>query len=230
LHRDCQRLVNQDRNVFAACMLAFDHADAMVTGVTRNFGTSLDDVRRVIDPKPGERVFGMSVILSKGRTIFVSDTNVTEMPKAQDLVEIACQAAHAVRRFGHVPRVALLAYSTFGYPMGERSEHIREAVALLDQRNPDFEYEGEMAAHVALRPDAKKTYPFMRLSQPANVLIMPAIHSASISTKLLQELGDCTVLGPILIGLEKPVQIASLGSSATDITMMAAMAAFNPTA
>jgi malate dehydrogenase (oxaloacetate-decarboxylating)(NADP+) len=230
LHRDCQRLVNQDRNVFAACMLAFDHADAMVTGVTRNFGTSLDDVRRVIDPKPGERVFGMSVILSKGRTIFVSDTNVTEMPKAEDLVEIACQAAHAVRRFGHVPRVALLAYSTFGYPMGARSEHIREAVALLDQRNPDFEYEGEMAAHVALRPDAIKTYPFMRLSQPANVLIMPAIHSASISTKLLQELGDCTVLGPILIGLEKPVQIASLGSSATDITMMAAMAAFNPTA
>jgi malate dehydrogenase (oxaloacetate-decarboxylating)(NADP+) len=230
LHRDCQRLVNQDRNVFAACMLAFNHADAMVTGVTRNFGTALDDVRRVIDPKKGERVFGMSIILSKGRTVFVSDTNVTEMPGARDLAEIACQAAHAVRRFGHEPRIAFLAYSTFGYPAGARSEHVREAVKLLDERGTDFEYEGEMAADIALRADTKRTYPFMRLSQPANVLIMPAIHSAAISTKLVHELGDCTVLGPILIGLSKPVQIASLGSSATDITMMAAMAAFNPTA
>lgn len=230
LQRDCQRLVNNDRNIFAACMLAHDHADAMVTGVTRNFGASLEDVRRVIDPKLGQRVFGMSVVLSKGRTIFVSDTNVTEMPTAEDLADIAVQAAHAVRRFGHIPRVAFLAYSTFGYPMGPRSDHIREAVALLDRRNADFEYEGEMAANVALRSDSKKTYPFMRLSQPANVLVMPAIHSASISTKMLQELGDCTVLGPILIGLEKPVQIAGLGASATDIAVMAAMAAFNPTA
>jgi malate dehydrogenase (oxaloacetate-decarboxylating)(NADP+) len=230
LLRDCQRLVNQDRNVFGACMLAFNHADAMVTGTTRNFGTVLADVLRAVDPKPGSRVFGMSIILSKGRTVFVSDTNVTEMPCAQDLADIACQTAHAARRFGHEPRVAFLAYSTFGYPMGERSVHVRQAVKLLDERAVDFEYEGEMAANVALRPDARRAYPFMRLSQPANVLVMPAIHSAAISTKLLQELGGCTVLGPVLIGLEKSVQIASLGSSATDITMMAAMAAFNPTA
>jgi malate dehydrogenase (oxaloacetate-decarboxylating)(NADP+) len=169
----------------------------------------------------------MSIILSKGRTIFVSDTNVTEMPKAEDLVEIACQAAHAVRRFGHVPRVALLAYSTFGYPMGARSEHIRDAVALLDERNPDFEYEGEMAAHVALRPDAIKTYPFMRLSQPANVLIMPAIHSASISTKMAAALGGATVIGPLLVGLTSSVQIAQLDATAQDIVNLAAFAAYN---
>ena len=229
LYRDCQRLVNQDRNVFGACMVAFGHADAMVTGTTRNFSVALEDVRRVIDAKPGGRVVGMSIILSRGRTVFVADTNVTEMPAAAELADIACETAHAVRRLGHEPRVAFVAYSTFGYPMSERSAHIREAVRILDARGPDFEYDGEMAVNVALNPESQRAFPFMRLTQSANVLIMPAIHSASISTRLIQELGGATVIGPILIGLDKPVQIASLGASASDISMMAAMAAFNPT-
>jgi malate dehydrogenase (oxaloacetate-decarboxylating)(NADP+) len=229
LFRDCQRMVNQDRNVFSACMVAFGHADAMVTGTTRNFGVALEDVRRVFKEKQGGRVVGMSIILSRGRTVFVADTNITETPDAEDLVCIARETAHAVRRLGQEPRVAFVSYSTFGYPMGERARHIRDAVRLLDDQGADFEYDGEMAASVALRPEAHQAYPFMRLKGPANVLIMPAIHSASISTRLVQELGGATVIGPILLGLEKPVQIASLGASASDILMMSAMAAFNPT-
>lgn len=229
LFRDCQRLVNQDRNVFGACMIAFGHADAMVTGTTRNFGVALEDVRHVIDEKRGGRAVGMSIILSRGRTVFVADTNVTEMPTAEELADIATETAHAVRRLGQEPRVAFVSYSTFGYPMGERARHVREAVKLLDERGADFEYDGEMAANVALNPAAQRGYPFMRLKGPANVLIMPAIHSASVSTRVMQELGGATVIGPILIGLEKPVQIASLGASSSDIAMMAAIAAFNPT-
>ena len=208
LFRDAQRLINNDRNHFAACMVALGDADSMVTGVTRNFSVALEDVRRCIDPKPGHRVIGVSLVLApRGRTVIVADTAVTEMPNAKDLAEIAVEVAGVARRLGYEPRVALLAFSTFGHPPGERAAHVQEAVRLLDQRRVDFEYDGEMAADVALSTAAMAPYPFCRLSGPANVLIMPAWHSASISTKLLQELGGSTVIGPLLVGLDKPVQI-----------------------
>ena len=206
LFRDCQRLVNLDRNVFAAAMVAAGDADGMVTGVTRNYSSALDDVRRVIDPKPGHRLIGASIVLSRGRTVLVADTAITEMPSAQELAEIAIEAAHVARRLGTEPRVALLAYSTFGHPKGERSDKVIEAVRILDSKRVDFEYDGEMAADVALNRDLMQAYPFCRLSGPANVLVMPAFHSASISTKMMQELAGATVIGPLLVGLDKPVQ------------------------
>jgi malate dehydrogenase (oxaloacetate-decarboxylating)(NADP+) len=227
LLRDCQRLVNQDRNTFAACMLALDDADAMVTGVTRNYSVALQDVRRVIDPKPGHRVIGLSMVLSRGRPVLIADTASSEMPRADELADIAVEAAGVARRMGYEPRLALLAFSTFGHPPGERSAHVIEAVKILDGRRVDFEYDGEMAADVALNADAAAAYPFMRLSGPANVLIMPAFHSASISTKLLQELGGATVIGPLLVGLDRPVQIVPLSANDAQLVNMAALAAFN---
>jgi malate dehydrogenase (oxaloacetate-decarboxylating)(NADP+) len=229
LFRDCQRLVNTDRNIFAACMLGLGHADAMVTGVTRNWSTAFQDVRRVLDPKPGRRVIGVSVIVTRGRVVLVADTSVHDMPNSEELADIAVEAAGVASRFGMTPRVAMLAYSTFGHPTGERSERVREAVRLLDQRHVDFEYDGEMAADIALNRRAMALYPFCRLTDTANVLVMPAFHSASISTKMLQELGGGTVIGPMLVGLSKPVQIASLGSSDSDVVNMAALAAFDVT-
>src|SRR6185436_12278418 len=227
LVRDVQRLINQDRNHFAACMVALDDADAMVTGVTRNYSVALEDIRRVIDPKPGHRVIGLSMVLSRGRTVLVADTAITEMPTADELAEIAIEAAGVARRMGYEPRVAMLAFSTFGHPQGERSARVIEAVKILDQRRVDFEYEGDMAADVALNPEAAAAYPFSRLTGPANVLIMPAFHSASISTKMLQELGGATVIGPMLVGLDRPVQIVPLGAKDSQLVNMAALAAFN---
>ncbi len=228
LHRDAQRLVNQDRNVFGACMVALGHADGMVTGTTRNYATALEDVRRVLDPARGGRMIGMSIVLSRGRTIFIADTNIAEFPDAAELAQIAIQAAAGARRYGVTPRVAFVSHSTFGNPRMERSEKIRDAVTLLDRREDlDFEYEGEMSPEVALNPDARRLFPFSRLSEPANVLIMPAIHSASISTNLLAVLGGATVIGPVLLGLEAPVQIAPLGATVSDIVNFAAIAAFD---
>jgi malate dehydrogenase (oxaloacetate-decarboxylating)(NADP+) len=229
LSRDVQRLVNQDRNIFGACMVALGHADGMVTGVTRNFQSALEDVQRVIDRAPRQRVMGMSIVLNKGRTIFIADTNVVELPTAEELAQIAIQAAGAARRLGHTPRVAFLSYSTFGSPLGERAEKIRDAVSILDRREDiDFEYEGEMAADVALDPTLAKQYPFSRLTDTANVLVMPAIHSASIATKLLATVSDATVVGPVMLGLSQPIQITSLGATVSDIVNAATMAAFDP--
>jgi malate dehydrogenase (oxaloacetate-decarboxylating)(NADP+) len=227
LFRDCQRLVNNDRNVFAACMVALGDADAVVTGLTRNFSVALDNVRRAIDGRPGHRPIGVSIALVRGRAVFIADTSVHELPDPEELAGIAQEAAGVARRFGHEPRVAFLSYSTFGYPTGERAAHVREAVKLLDSRNIDFEYDGEMGPDVALSREAMALYPFCRLTGPANVLVMPAAHSASISTKLLQQLGGVTVVGPLLTGLNKPVQIASMSATATDIVNLAAIAAFD---
>ena len=227
LLRDCQRLINTDRNHFAACMVALGDSDAMVTGTTRNYSTALEDVRRCIDPQPGHRVIGVSLALTRGRTVLVADTAVHDMPTAEELADIAEEAAGLARRLGYEPRVALLAYSTFGHPTGERSERLREAVKILDKRRVDFEYDGEMGADVALNAHRMEQYPFCRLSGTANVLVMPAIHSASISTKMLQELGGSTVIGPLLVGLQKSVQIAQYGAKDTDIVNMAAIAAYN---
>ncbi|HEY2751387.1 NADP-dependent malic enzyme [Phenylobacterium sp.] len=228
LRRDVQRLINQDRNSFAAAMVALGHADGMVTGVTRSFDQVLEEVLRVIDPAPDGRVIGLSVVLAKGRTLFIADTSVTEMPEAEDLVEIAKEAARAVRTLGYTPRLAFMSYSTFGNPMGQRSEKVREAVALLDELDGvDFEYEGEMPPELALQPEARVNYPFMRLSGPANVLIMPAIHSAAISTQLIQSLGGATVIGPILLGLDRAVQICPLSASVSKILHMATVCAYD---
>jgi malate dehydrogenase (oxaloacetate-decarboxylating)(NADP+) len=226
LFRDCQRLINNDRNHFGACMVALGDADAMVTGVTRNYSTALEDVRRVIDNKPGHRVIGVSLALCRGRTVLVADTAVHEMPSSDELADIAIEAANMARRMGYDPRVALLASSTFGNPPSERAERIQEAVKILDKRHVDFEYDGEMAADVALNARAMELYPFSRLSGTANVLVMPAFHSASISTKMLQELGGSMVIGPLLVGLDKPVQIVPLGAKDSDIVNMAAVAAY----
>jgi len=226
LKRDVLRLINQDRNSFAASMVALGYADGMVTGVTRSYDQALEEVLRVIDPSPDGRVIGMSVLLAKGRTLFIADTNITEMPDADELVEIACEAARAVKTLGYKPRIAFLSYSTFGNPMGQRSEKVREAVAMLDDMDVDFEYEGELPPDLALDTAKWANYPFMRLSGPANVLIMPAIHSAAISTLLVQELGGATVIGPILLGLQKSVQITPLGASVSKILQMATLAAY----
>jgi malate dehydrogenase (oxaloacetate-decarboxylating)(NADP+) len=227
LFRDCQRLINQDRNHFAASMVALGDADAMVTGVTRNFSGALEDVRRCIDAKPGHRVMGISLVLARGRTVLVADTAVTEMPDAVELADIAVEAAGVARKMGYEPRLALLAFSTFGHPPGERSARVQQAVRILDQRRVDFEYDGEMAADVALNRELVAAYPFCRLSGPANVLIMPAFHSASIATKMLQELGGATVIGPLVVGLDKPVQIVHLGATDSDLVNTAALAAYN---
>ncbi len=185
LLRDCQRLINQDRNHFAAAMVAQGDADAMVTGVTRNFSIALEEVRRVIDDKPGHRVVGVSIILARGRPIVAADTAITEMPTAEDLAEIAIEAAGVARRLGYEPRVAMLAFSNFGHPPGERTQRVQEAVRLLDERRVDFEYDGEMGADVALNKELMAAYPFCRLSDTANVLVMPALHSAAISTRVV---------------------------------------------
>jgi malate dehydrogenase (oxaloacetate-decarboxylating)(NADP+) len=227
LMRDCVRLASLDRNHFAACMVAMGDADAMVTGLTRNYSIALEDIRRAVDAKPGHRMIGVSIVISRGRTVLVADTAVHDMPTSEELAEIAIEAASVARRLGYEPRVAMLAYSTFGHPEGERAERVREAVRILDRQRVDFEYDGEMGADIALNREAMALYPFCRLSGPANVLVMPAFHSASIATKMLQELGGATVIGPILVGLDKPIQIVPLAAKDSDLVNMAVLAAFN---
>jgi len=227
LKRDVDRLINQDRNSFAAAMVLSGHADGMVTGVTRAFDQAFDEVLRVVDPAPGGRVMGLSIVLARGRTVFIADTTVAVLPSPEDLAEIAIEAAMAVRRMGHTPRVAFMSYSTFGNPSGERGERVAEAVQVLEKRGVDFEFEGEMPPDVALTPELWANYPFQRLTEPANVLIMPAIHSASIGTKLIEALGGATVVGPLLLGLSRPVQICQLSDSVSKILTMATFAAYD---
>ncbi|GGE50113.1 malic protein NAD-binding protein [Agaricicola taiwanensis] len=227
LQRDAQRLVNQDRNHFAACMLALGDADAMVSGTTRSYATVMDDVLRVIDAKPGRRVLGVSMALTRGSTVIVADTALTEQPGPEELADIAVAAANVARSMGYEPRVAMLGSSTFGNPPSEQASLVREALKLLEKRRIDFEVDGEMTADVALDKDLLSTYPFCRLSGPANVLVMPTLAAASVATKMLQELGGSTVIGPLLVGLDRPVQIVPLGAIDNDIVNMAALAAYN---
>lgn len=225
MFRDCIRMVKNDRNVFAACLLAHGKGDALITGLTRGYYVALEEVQKVIDPRPNHLVFGMSILITKGRTIFISDTTVHELPSAEELADIAVQTANQVREMGHTPRVALLSFSNFGNPPHEKAARVREAVKILDRRKVDFEYDGEMSADVALNAELMALYPFCRLSGPANVLIMPALHSANIASKLLQEIGGGTLIGPLLTGLSKPVQIIQMGSTTSEILNMAALAA-----
>ncbi|MEH6525769.1 MAG: NADP-dependent malic enzyme [Sneathiella sp.] len=225
LLRDCVRLVNRDRNIFASCMVAMGDADAVVTGVTRRFSVAFKEIQKVIDPKEGQRVAGVSVIVGRDRTVFMADTTVTNLPTAQELVQISKEAVEVARRLGHEPRVALLSYSNFGNPQHVTSDRIREAVCLLDTEELDFEYDGDMSADVALNPELMAMYPFCRLSGPANVLVMPGLHSANIASKLMSSLGESTVIGPLLVGLSKPVQIVPIGATVSDLVNMAALAA-----
>ncbi|MFC3172975.1 NADP-dependent malic enzyme [Novosphingobium bradum] len=225
LKRDVQRMVNQDRNVFAAALVKLGIADAMITGMTRTFSQSMKEVRQVLDPKPGSTPFGVHMMVAKNYTVFLADTTVNERPTAEELAHIAVETAAVARRMGHEPRVAFLSFSTFGNPMGKWLEPIREAVAILDELNPGFEYEGEVAPDAALNPKVMANYPFSRLSGAANVLIMPGLQSANISAKLLRELAGNAVIGPMLIGMEKPVQIAPMTAIAPDILTLAVLAA-----
>ena len=223
--RDVRRLVNQERNVFAALLVALGHGDAMISGLTRTFAQSMREVSLVLDAKPGAVPFGIHLMIGKNSTVFLADTTINERPSAPQLAHIARETAAVARRLGHEPRVAFLSYSTFGNPPGQWLSNIREAVAILDAEQPNFEYEGEMAPDAALNPRVMEFYPFSRLSAPANVLIMPGLQSANLSAKLLRELAGETTLGPMMVGMEKPVQIAPMTALAPDVLTLAVLAA-----
>ncbi|MGH6695343.1 NADP-dependent malic enzyme [Sphingopyxis sp.] len=225
LRRDVERMVNRDRNIFGSLLLKMGLGDAMITGTTRTYSQSMREIRRVIDHAEGKTPFGIHILVDQHHTIFMSDTTVNERPTAEMLADIAERTAQVARRMGHEPRVAFLSYSTFGNPEGSWLESIREAVSILDGRKPGFEYEGEMAPDVALNEKVMKNYPFCRLSGPANVLIMPGLQSANLSAKLLRELGGGAVIGPMLVGMEKPVQVATMASTASDLVTLAVLAA-----
>ncbi len=223
--RDCARLVKNDRNTFAAALLAMGDGDALVTGVTRNYNVCMQDITRVIPTKKNHLLFGLTVMIAKGKTVFLSDTTTHELPEPEKLAQIAIRTAEKAKEMGLEPRVAFLSFSTFGNPMREKAQRVRDAINIMNTLEVDFEYDGEMAADIALNKDLLALYPFCRLSAPANVLIMPALHSAHISSKMLQELGDGVTIGPIMMGLEKPVQIAQMNSNVSDLLNLAAVAA-----
>jgi malate dehydrogenase (oxaloacetate-decarboxylating)(NADP+) len=226
LRRECERMVNRDRNIFGALLLKLGEADAMITGVTRTYAQSMRELRRVLDPEPGRTPFGMHILVGRSHTVFMADTTVNERPNASELADIAIATAAVARKMGHEPRVAFLSYSTFGNPSGNWLEGIREAVHILDERGADFVYEGEMSPDVALNPTVMKNYPFSRLKdEPANVLIMPGLQSANLSAKLLRELGGDSVIGPMLIGMSHPVQVATMASTASELVTLAVLAA-----
>ena len=224
LRRDCERMVNRDRNIFGTLLVSMGHADAMITGVTRPFAQTLREVKRVMDPTVGRTAFGIHIMVSKDKTVFLADTTVNERPSASELADIAEGTVAVARRMGHDPRVAFLSYSNFGNPPGGHLENVRDALKVLDGRDVDFEYEGEMTADAALNPTVMKNYPFSRLSGPANVLVMPGLQSANISAKLLRELGGTTMIGPMLVGMEKSVQIATMSSNASELLTLAVLA------
>ncbi|MBK20567.1 MAG: NADP-dependent malic enzyme [Rhodospirillaceae bacterium] len=225
LYRDCQRMVNRDRNIFAACMVACGDADAMVTGLTRNSPTCWNDLARAIEIEKDQQLFGLSVVSTRDRTVFIADTLVHERPTSEQLADFAVQSAAKARELGHEPRVALLSHTSFGGRSSDITSEVKRAVEILDSEKRDFAYEGEMTVSVALDPDMKTLYPFSRLKGPANVLIMPGLFSAAISSRLLQKLGGGTVIGPLLVGLSKPAQIARLDATVSDIVTDAVLAA-----
>ena len=225
LRRDVERMVNRDRNVFGALLLALGEADMMVTGTTRAYGQSLREVKLVLDPAAGHTPFGIHLLVTRKHSVFLADTTVNERPSPEQLADIAERTAEVARRMGQEPRVAFVSYSTFGNPPGKWLDNIRAAVAALDSRKVEFEYEGEMPADVALNPAMAKHYPFSRLSGPANILVMPGLQSANISAKLMKELGGETVIGPMLINMSKSVQIAAMTATASELVTLAVLAA-----
>jgi len=227
LEIDCDRLIRNDRVMFGSCMVASGDADAMVTGNTRRYSASLDKIKRVMPPRPGEIMFALSMVVSKGKTIFMADTHVHEYPNAQQLADIAISCARVVRLFGFDPKIAFLSHSTFGIPITQRTKHIRDAVEILKNKSVDFKFDGEMQPDVALDEEYKELYPFSKIVGNANVLIMPAQHSAAISLKMMKTLGGAKIIGPFLVGLGQPIEIAPLRSSTGDILNLASVAAYS---
>ncbi|MCF6273166.1 MAG: NADP-dependent malic enzyme [Rhodobacteraceae bacterium] len=223
--RDCHRIASRDRHVFASLLLAHGEVDGMITGVTRKASQVLALINYVFDAEPGGGAVGITAVIHRGKMVLIADTLVHEWPEKEDLADIAERAAEVARSLGLEPRVAFVSFSNFGYPVSERAEKMAQASAELDKRGVDFEYDGEMTVDVALNPEVMKNYPFCRLSGPANILVVPARHSASISVKLMQEMAGATVIGPILTGIDKQVKLGSTTSTVTDIMHMAVMAA-----
>jgi len=227
LERDCDRLIRNDRVIWGACMIACGDADAMVTGNTRRYSETLDKIRSVVDARPDEILFGLNMVVSKGRTVFIADTAVHEFPSAEQLAKIAISSARVAKLFGFDPKIAFLSHSTFGIPKTERTKHVRDAVEILQNKSVDFKFDGEMQPDVALNEKYKELYPFSKIVGDANVLIMPAIHSAAISIKLMKTLGNAKIIGPFLVGLNSPIEIAPLRSSTSDILNLASVAAYS---
>ena len=227
LEWDCDRLVRNDRVVWASCMVACGDADGAVTGNTRRFGASLEKIKQVVSPRTGEIMFGLNLVVHKGKTIFVADTSVHEYPTSEQMSEIAISAARVVRLFGFDPKVAFVSHSTFGQPVTSRTKHIRKAVDILKEKKVDFEFDGDMQPDVALNKDYKSLYPFSKIVGNANILIMPGQHSAAISYKMMKELGDTKVIGPLLIGLGLPIEIAPLRTSTSELINLASIAAYS---
>jgi len=227
LERDCDRMIRNDRVIWASCMVSCGDADGAVTGNTRRYGASLDKIKKVIDPRPNEIMFGLNMIVNKGKTVFIGDTSVHEYPSSEQLAEIAISSARVVRLFGFDPKVAFVSHSTFGQPLTSRTKHIKNAVDILKEKNVDFKFDGDMQPDVALNNQYKELYPFSDIVGNANILIMPGQHSAAISYKMMRELGDAKVIGPLLIGLAQPIEIAPLRSSTSDILNLASVAAYS---
>jgi len=227
LERDCDRLVRNDRVIWATSMVACGDADGAITGNTRRFGASLEKVKQVTGVRDGEIMFGLNLVVHKGRTIFVGDTSVHEYPSSEEMAEIAISSARVVRLFGFEPKVAFVSHSTFGQPITSRTKHIRKAVEILKNKNVDFEFDGDMQPDVALNKEYKSLYPFSKIVGNANILIMPGQHSAAISYKMMKTLGDTKVIGPLLIGLGLPIEIAPLRTSTSEIINLASIAAYS---
>ncbi len=227
LERDCDRMVRNDRVIWGSCMVACGDADAMVTGNTRRYAQSLQKIKKVVEPRPGEIMFGLNMVVNKGKTVFIGDTSVHEYPTSEELAEIAISAARVVRLFGFDPKVAFLSHSTFGQPLTSRTKHIRDAVEILKNKEVDFKFDGDMQPDVALNNEYADLYPFSEIVGKANILIMPGQHSATISHKMMKSLGGAKVIGPLLIGLGQPIEIAPLRSSTSDILNLASVAAYS---
>ena len=227
LERDCDRMIRNDRVIWGACMVSCGDADAMVTGNTRRYSQSLQKIKRVVDPRPGEIMFGLNMVVNKGRTVFIADTTVHEYPSSAQLAEIAISCARVVRLFGFDPKIAFLSHSTFGQPITSRTKHIRDAVDILKKKNVDFKFDGDMQPDVALDEKYKELYPFSEIVGNANVLIMPGQHSAAITYKTMKTLGGSKVIGPLLVGLGQAIEIAPLRSSTNDIINLASLAAYS---
>ena len=227
LERDCDRMVRNDRVIWGSCMVSCGDADAMVTGNSRKYYSSLEKITKVVDPRPGEIMFGLNMIINKGKTVFIADTAVHEYPNSEQLSEIAISAARVVRLFGFNPKVAFLSHSTFGQPATNRTKHIRDAVDILQDKKVDFQFDGDMQPDVALSEEYKELYPFSGIVGNANILVMPGQHSAAISFKMMKTLGGAKVIGPLLIGLAQPIEIAPLRSSTSDILNLASVAAYS---
>ena len=226
LERDCDKMVRNDRVIWASCMVECNDADAMVTGNTRRYSQSLEKINKVVSARPGEIMFGLNMVINKGKTVFIGDTSVHEYPSSEQLAEIAISSSRVARLFGFDPKVAFLSHSTFGQPLTSRTKHIRDAVEILKQRKVDFKFDGDMQPDVALNEEYAELYPFSEIVGNANILIMPGQHSAAISYKIMKTLGGAKVIGPLLIGLGQPIESTPLRSSTSDILNLASIAAY----